>query len=119
MNAPRHKAYKFRALGLSIFLPFIVSVFLAAPHPDPSTDQSRHPSYQVQGRVTQPRVFAEGTISTADDEIGGAFSADGSEFYFSRLVPYTTLPRLGIMCVSYFRGGHWSMPEVLPFSGKY
>ena len=53
-------------------------------------------------------MFAEGIISTVDDEIGGAFSPDGTEFYFSRLVPYTTLPRLGLMCVSRYRDGHWS-----------
>lgn len=64
-------------------------------------------------------MFAEGVISTPDDEIGGAFSPDGQEFYFTRLVQYTTLPRIGIMCVSLFRSGMWRPAEVLPFSGKY
>ncbi|HEY7089596.1 MAG TPA: hypothetical protein VH518_15975 [Tepidisphaeraceae bacterium] len=75
--------------------------------------------YSVAGTVMEPRVFAEGVVSTEDDEIGGAFSPDGTEFYFSRLVQYTTLPRLGIMCVSRFRDGKWTTPEALPFSGKY
>ena len=77
------------------------------------------PSYKVGGNVSEPRMFAEGMVSTVDDEIGGSFSPDGTEFYFSRLVPYTTLPRLGLMCVSYYRDGHWTQPEALPFSGKY
>ncbi|HSS99842.1 MAG TPA: hypothetical protein VLK33_22565 [Terriglobales bacterium] len=75
--------------------------------------------YQADGKVAEPRMFAQGVISTVDDEIGGTFSPNGTEFYFSRLVPYTTLPRLGLMCVSYYRGGHWTQPEALPFSGKY
>jgi len=83
------------------------------------TEHSKHSSYQVEGKVAEPRLFAEGIISTVDDEIGGSFSPDGTEFYFSRLVPYTTLPRLGLMCVSYYRNGQWSTPEALPFSGKY
>jgi len=82
-------------------------------------EHSKHSSYQIEGKVTEPRLFAEGIISTVDDEIGGSFSPDGTEFYFSRLVPYTTLPRLGLMCVSYYRNGQWSTPEALPFSGKY
>ncbi len=81
--------------------------------------QARHKTDQVKGEVSAPRLFAEGTISTPEDEIGGTFSPDGSEFYFTRLVQYTTLPRLGIICVSYLRDGHWSTGEVLPFSGKY
>src|SRR3954469_12389090 len=81
--------------------------------------QSGQLPYRVKGKVSQPRMFAEGIISTVDDEIGGAFSPDGTEFYFSRLVPYTTLPRLGLMCVSRYRDGHWTAPEALPFSGKY
>ena len=75
--------------------------------------------YEVTGKVTEPRMFAEGIISTVDDEIGGSFSPDGTEFYFSRLVAYTTLPRLGLICVSRYRDGHWTAPEALPFSGKY
>jgi Tol biopolymer transport system component len=78
-----------------------------------------HPSYHVEGNVGEPRVFAEGIISTANDEAGGTFSPDGTEFYFTRLVPYTTLPRLGILCVSYYRNAQWSVPTVLPFSGQY
>jgi len=64
-----------------------------------------------------PRLFAEGTISTPDDEAGGAFSPDGNEFYFTKLNPTTTFPRISMLCVSHWRGGKWGVPEVLPFSG--
>src|SRR5882724_3996428 len=66
-----------------------------------------------------PHLFGEGVISTEDDEVGGMFSPDGNEFYFTKLNPTTTFPRVGILCVSHWRDGKWSVPEVLPFSGKY
>jgi WD40-like Beta Propeller Repeat len=71
------------------------------------------------GNVTEPRLFAEGIISTQDDEAGGTFSPDGTEFYFVKLNPYTTFPRLGLICVSRYSAGHWGQPEALPFSGKF
>lgn len=70
------------------------------------------------GRVGEPRLFAEGIVSTEDDESGGTFTPDGSEFYFVKLNQYTTFPRLGLICVSRFRHGKWTEPEVVPFSGK-
>jgi hypothetical protein len=78
-----------------------------------------NPPYRVARKVSNPQVFARGIISTEDDEMGGAFSPDGTEFYFTRLVPYTTSPRYGLMCVSRYSSGRWSAPEALPFSGQY
>jgi WD40-like Beta Propeller Repeat len=66
-----------------------------------------------------PHLFAEGVISTPDDEVGGVFSPDGKDFYFAKLNPTTTFPRLGLLCVSHWRDGKWTTPEVMPFSGKY
>ena len=71
------------------------------------------------GKILTPRLFAEGVISTEDDEINGAFSPDGTEYYFVRLAQYTTFPRFGLLCVSKFRDGRWTEPQVLPFSGRY
>src|SRR6202043_3604852 len=66
-----------------------------------------------------PHLFAEGVISTPGDEAGGVFSVDGNEFYFAKLNPATTGWRIGILCVSRWREGRWTKPEVLPFSGRY
>jgi hypothetical protein len=71
------------------------------------------------GPVPVPRLFAEGIVSTEDDEVGGTFSPDGTEFYFSKVIQSTTFPRLGLLCVSRFRGGRWTEPEALPFSGRH
>ena len=65
-----------------------------------------------------PRLFAEGVVSTADDESNGSFSPDGAEYYFAKSNPYTTGPRWGILCVTRRRHGRWTPPEVLPFSGR-
>jgi hypothetical protein len=118
MRFPWQGGPQFRVLVYSAFLFCMLPVARASPVPDGAVVDER-PSYQVDGTIAVPRIFAEGFISTADDELGGTFSADGREFYFSRLVPYTTLPRLGIMCVSYYRERRWGGAEVLPFSGKY
>src|ERR1041384_3078724 len=88
----------------------------------PQAGSQAHPQsapYHIAGKVAAARMFGEGTISTVEDEVGGSFSPDGTAFYFSRMVAYTTLPRLGLMCVSHYRDGHWTTPEALPFSGKY
>lgn len=88
---------------------------LAEP-PSPPPDL---PPYAVSQAVTQPRLFAENVVSTPDDEIGGTFSPDGTEFYFTKLVSYTTFPRIGVICVTHYQNGKWTEPEILPFSGTY
>lgn len=77
-----------------------------------------HAPYDPGVRVSQPRMFAPGIISTDLDEAGGAFSPDGHDFYFTLLAPYTTNPHFGVICVSRFRAGAWHEPEALSFSGK-
>ncbi len=61
-------------------------------------------------------LFAEGIISTPDDEFGGTFTADGKTVYFSKSVPGSYLY---VICYSEYKNGSWSAPEIAPFSGKY
>lgn len=75
--------------------------------------------YSVREAVKEPRVFADGIISTVDDEVGITFTPDGREAYFAKQIPYTTFPRYSVICVSRIRNGKWSTPEVASFSGKY
>ncbi len=56
-------------------------------------DGHSKPPYAVAEPVLTPRVFAEGIVSTVDDEASATFSPDGTEVYFTKLVPYTTFPR--------------------------
>jgi hypothetical protein len=102
-----------------LWLMYVLVLVPGYGQPHPAHVDSVHPSYSANRIVYEPQIFARGIISTVDDEVGGAFSPDGTEFYFSRFVPYTTLPRLGLMCVSRYRNGRWGAPEALPFSGQY
>ena len=75
-------------------------------------------SFELLPDSSEPQMFAEGVISTPDDEAGGVFSPDGKEFYFTKLNATTTFPRVALLCVSHWRDGKWSVPEVVPFSGR-
>jgi hypothetical protein len=92
----------------------LAAALWASPKPGAST----HASYDV-GQTPVPKLFAENVVSTEDDEVGGTFSPDGTEFYFAKLDQYTNFPHLGLICVSRFREAKWSKPEVVPFSGQY
>jgi dipeptidyl aminopeptidase/acylaminoacyl peptidase len=77
------------------------------------------PDYPQVDGATHPQIFAEGVISTEDDEVGGVFNPEQTEFYFAKLAPYTTFPSLGILCVSHRQDGRWTEPQTLPFSGRW
>ena len=77
------------------------------------------PDYPLAEKIDLPQIFAPGVVSTEDDEVGGVFNPDQTEFYFSKLSRYTTGPRVGLLCVSRRRDGRWMTPEALPFSGRY
>lgn len=63
-----------------------------------------------------PELIGPGTISTPDDEFGGALSPDGNDIYFD----VTVSPHyLYTMCESHFVDGKWSKPEVMSISGRY
>jgi hypothetical protein len=66
--------------------------------------------------ITEPRLFAEGEISTPFDEFGLAFTKDGNTVLFNRSVPRSNLYAI---LTSTFRSGRWTDPEVAPFSGQY
>ncbi len=61
-----------------------------------------------------PELFAEGVVSTRNNERDAAFSPDGSEFYYSLKGPsFFTIIRVRR------EGDRWLPPEVAPFSGRY
>jgi hypothetical protein len=100
-------------------LELVAAMGAALALPAVSQAQAMRAPYDPGTRVMQPRIFAEGTISTDLDESGGAFSPDGKDFYFTVLAPYTTAPRFGMICVSHFKDGRWQTPKTVSFSGQY
>lgn len=65
---------------------------------------------------TQPRIFAEGLISTGDHESHPAFSPDGRTLMFVKMAPDFSK---WTIFVSYYHNNGWSEPEIAPFSGQY
>lgn len=101
-------------------LPVGLALMLVVAAVLPSSAKDPPKSYELlPPRDAEPEILEEGTISTPNDEAGGVFSPDGSEFYFTVLNPTTTVARISLLCVSRWDGAKWSKPEVLPFSGKY
>ncbi|HEX7914563.1 MAG TPA: hypothetical protein VF497_02305 [Rudaea sp.] len=72
--------------------------------------------YDSATPISEPKLFAEGVISTPDDEFGGQFSADGRTFWFSKSVPRF---QLDTIFVSTFHDGRWAKPQIAPFSGQW
>jgi Tol biopolymer transport system component len=91
---------------------FMISVLIL---PALVSGQSLHP-YSVSEKLDRPVLFAEGIISTPDDDFGGTFSPDGATVFYSKSV-------IGsyhyIICFSEFKNGRWTDPQVAPFSGKF
>jgi Tol biopolymer transport system component len=73
----------------------------------------------VDSAPSGPELVGEGTISTRDDETGFAITPDKRTAFFVKQTPTTAGQPLDVICVTHFRNGHWSEPEVAPFSGQY
>ena len=63
-----------------------------------------------------PAFFAPGEITTGDDESHPTFTPDGRALYFLKNTPDF---QHWTVVVSRLEGGHWTTPEVAPFSGRY
>lgn len=61
-------------------------------------------------------VFATGVISTGDYETHPAFTPDGKTIYFLKSTPTFSF---WTIVESRYANGHWTSPEVAPFSGQY
>jgi hypothetical protein len=67
-----------------------------------------------------PVLFAEGVVSTQDDESGFALTPDGKTAFFGKTSPATTGDPLRVICVTHLDAhGRWTTPEIAPFSGRY
>jgi len=98
-------------LSVAVLLTFSLSFSLASA--------SMTETYAVNKPLTRPMLFAPGVVSTADDEFGGTFTPDGQSFYFVKRTQSTLRSNLMVICVSHYRDGQWTEPEIASFSGKY
>ncbi len=74
------------------------------------------PPYAPNKPLNEPTIFAPGVVSTGDFDSHPAFTPDGKTLYFVRSNPDFSF---WTILVSRFVHGHWSEPEVAPFSGQY
>lgn len=77
---------------------------------------AEEPRVDAGGAV--PALFAEGAVSTPDDEFGAAFGSGGGAVYFTKRTPTTNTPPRSFICVSRLSGGVWQEPEIAAFSGE-
>lgn len=96
-----------RALFRPILLPagLLLSAAIAAAAPGPKPEAA-----------AAPEMIGEGTISTSQDEFGAMPDRDWTVMYLNRSTP---AHYHYIMYLSRFEHGKWSVPERLPFSGRY
>jgi hypothetical protein len=66
--------------------------------------------------LSDPALFAEGILSTRDDEFGGTFTPDGKTCFFSKSALRFYID---VICYSEFKDGQWQAPKIAPFSGRY
>jgi Tol biopolymer transport system component len=62
------------------------------------------------------QIVGDGVISTRDYEQNSSFSSDGRTIYFSKRTIWPTYA--SVLCESHLDGERWSVPTVLPFSGR-
>jgi len=101
-------------LKVKLFSVLLLLFFLAAADAVSAVQVPR--SYDVQGPLSEPRIFAEGIISTGDYESHPTFSPDGDTLYFVKMAP--DLSKWTIF-TSHYQNGQWMEPEIAPFSGQY
>ena len=67
-----------------------------------------------------PSLFAEGVVSTPDDEFGLALAPDGRTAFFGKSSPATDGDPMQVICVTRLNAqGKWGDPEIASFSGQY
>lgn len=99
----------------NLFL-FILLLLTALAGFKTAAQQKNLPPYASEKPMLAPQVFVPGVISTEDYESHPEFTPDGKTLYFLK-----NAPNFGhwTICVSRFKNGKWSQPEVASFSGQY
>lgn len=103
---------------LSVLVPFLVSLLVPAGAGVAAASDSLAPSPCFPGAdapPVQPQLFAPGVVNQGLITRDVAMTPDGREIYFCQVLPGYAH---AVICVTTWRGGAWSEPEVAPFSGS-
>jgi len=85
----------------------------SAPKPTPPAPPAPSPPYAVTDKLSEPRLFAPGAVSTELPEFSIAFSADGATAYFDRAPADRSKFEI---VASHFTDGAWQPAQSLTFS---
>ncbi len=85
-------------------------------NPVAQNEALRRAPYGSEQPMPEPRIFAEGVISTRDHESSITFDPDGRVAYFVKSTPDLSFR---VIVASRFEKGKWGTPEVVSFSGEY
>ncbi len=90
-------------------------IFLLIACLNATAQRAKHP-FASDAPIREPKIFAEGVISTEDIDDYFSFTPDGRTIYFTK---HSASFATGTIVVSHFRNGRWTEPEIAPFSGTY
>jgi len=104
-------------------IPTLKPTKLLSPSPSPTESPTPTTELQLSGPYLgqeppgiEPVIFAPGVISSPDfSEYSGAFSPDGTEYYYSRYSPTSE----SVLLFSKVVDGKWSVPEQLAVTSEY
>ena len=103
-------------LNILVMRRFYASVFASTLFPLILSTAHAQIKIDLAGTPPQPRLFAEGIISTSLNERDFAIAPDGREIYFTITVPQSTFQTIVFMRKD---GVSWSKPQVTPFAGRF
>ena len=97
--------------------PSLALIAVAAALPFVPTRSARPTSDAMAADTVRPELWGVGVVSTAENELNAAFTADGRTVYFTRKGGDG---RFAVILESHLgRNGRWSTPAVSSFSGQY
>lgn len=112
----KKSAYLLSSMALILVLSFFISVTYSQEkiHSDKTLPILKGPYLGQKPPGLAPVIFAPGIISTDVREMCIWFVPGGKELYFVRTID----SRRTILCMKE-ENGYWTLPKVVPFSGKY
>jgi len=102
-----------RFIGVFLMLGFLASSIDSEGAP--GMDKRVLPPYHSAQPITQPKLFSDTQVSTGDYESHPAFDVARRVVYFVKSTPNR---RFGAILSSPYEGA-WSLPALVPFTGKY
>ncbi|HEU4595089.1 MAG TPA: hypothetical protein VFS10_07945 [Pyrinomonadaceae bacterium] len=103
-----------RPVAVRLIIMLAAALYAATPHA--VAQKAGRTPYASERPLPTARIFGAGVISTEDFDDYFTFTPDGRTIYFTK---HNHGFGSGTIVVSHFKGGGWSAPEVVAFSGRF